>query len=550
MRIFCRALWLFRPFLGRALGGIILSLITTLSSIVLMAASGWFITAMGLAGMAGLSMNYYTPAAIIRAMALIRTGSRYAERLVTHEATFQFLSILRRHVFDRLEPLAPAGLEDLHGADVAARLTGDVDRLRDLYLRVVTPVVAGFLGACLCVAFAMAQSPAIGWLLAGGLLITGGGGAWLSWFAGHQAARSSVTRSEALRIYAIDQIQGLGELQAFGADRRAMEDFLSEARGLYRDQARANSLDALVRALSGFTGNLIPLLVLVLVPGMSGGAGGTLDGAWLVLMMFFCLASFETVAPVPAAIRALPEILESARRLFDLIDRPPLQKAGTAVPSFGDFVTLEVENLAFSYEKDGKPLLENFSMRLRPGDHVQLVGPSGAGKSTLISLLTGLRSSTQGRIMLDGWCLDEVDPESWRAAFAVAPQTVQLFTGTLRDNITLGAPDADDMAIREACRIARLEDVLARIPGGLNGYVGEAGKTLSGGEVRRVGLARALLRPAPLLILDEPTEGMDPAMERDFLKSLEEACGKRSLIMISHRQVNSGMIIKRLDGAS
>ena len=170
MRLTLRLLGLFRAYWGWMLGGIALSLIATLANVALMATSGWFITAMGIAGAAGVTMNYFTPAAVIRASALVRTGARYGERLVTHEATFRFLGGLRRTVYEGLEPLAPAGLETVHGADAAARLTSDVDRLQSLYLRALVPLVTALLASVVCVIVAWVHVPEIGLLL--GLALT------------------------------------------------------------------------------------------------------------------------------------------------------------------------------------------------------------------------------------------------------------------------------------------------------------------------------------------------------------------------------------------
>ncbi len=540
MRILLRLLWLYRPYWGWASGGIVLSLAATLSSVALMAASGWFITAMGLAGVAGAAMNYYTPAAIIRALAMSRTGARYLERLVTHEATFRFLGGLRRQVFDRLVPLAPAGLEDLHGADVAARLVGDVDRLRDLYLRGVVPVVAGVLGALACVAVTAAMSGAVAGLLAVGLMVAGGGGSALSWLLGRRAARESVGATAALHRRAVDQIQGLAELQAFGADEAETAAFLDEARGLRAHQARADTLDAVARAATGLLASMAPVAVLVL--GAPMVAEGSLGGADLMLLVFLCLASFETVAPLPAAFRVLPETLASARRLFTLIDRSPPEAAPiTRLSPVVASAELLVTDLAFSHAA-GPAVIDGLSLRVRAGERVALVGPSGAGKSTLVSLLTGLRVPTRGTVRVADHDLRDVEPETWRSAFAVAPQDARLFTGRLRDNLTLGAPEASDDAVRQACRIAQLDDLLARLPDGLDGFVGEAGTTVSGGEARRVGLARALLKPAPILILDEPTEGLDPAMERRFLGALDQALAGRTLILITHRRIEESLL--------
>ena len=542
MRLFVRLLGLYRPYWTWVAGGIVVSLLTTLANIALMATSGWFITAMGVAGAAGATMNYFTPAAVIRGTAILRTGGRYVERLITHEATFRHLSGLRRWVYDRLEPLAPAGLEGYHTADVAARLNIDVERLQELYLRVLVPTVGGLAAAAICVWVAATYAPGIGLALGIGLGLAGIvlplGVGW----AGRRHARAKVTLAADLHRAAVDQVQGLAELQAFGADAASQARFLADAMALERAQDGAAGLDAATRAGTGLLTNLALWSALAL--GLPLVAAGTLERPDYVMLAFLSLASFEAVAPLPAAFRALPETFAAARRLFAIADTPPPpgeDAAETAQVPALPVRDLAVTGLRFGYG-DAAPVIDGLDLFLGRGEKIALVGPSGVGKSTLIALLTGLRRLDRGTLSLGGKPRTAFSGADWRRAFAVAPQDVRLFTGTLRENLTLGAPEADDAAILAACRTAQLEPFLAALPDGLDTHIGEAGVTVSGGEARRIGIARALLKPAPILILDEPTEGLDPRMEAALLEAVFAGLDGRSLILISHRRIDAGRL--------
>jgi ATP-binding cassette subfamily C protein CydC len=536
MSAFRRLLGLMAPYWVWVLAGIGLSLITTLANIALMATSGWFITAMGLAGVAGVTMNYFTPAAIIRACAILRTGGRYLERLVTHEATFRLLASLRRWFFDHLEPLAPAGLEAYHSGDLAARLQGDIDRLQGVITRLLVPLVAGGLAAVVCLVFVAAHDLRLALVLTLLLGLAGVGLPALTWALGRRPARVVVESSAALRVQAVDHAQGLAELLAFSAAEDHRARFLEEDRRWTRAKVETTNVEHLAQAASGLLANLAPWCALVLAIPLA--QGGTLSRPDVVMLALLAMALFETVAPFPAALRGLTDLLASANRLFAIADRSSKQPASreeTETPP--ERCSLVVDGLSFAYDTR-HPVLTSLSFVLEAGERMALVGPSGLGKSTVVALLTGLRAPTAGEILLAGRPHRAWDPETRRRLFAVAPQDARLFTGTLRENLILGWPGAPDAVIDKACRLALLDDLLASLPEGLDTAVGEGGATLSGGQLRRIGVARALIKPAPVLLLDEPTEGLDPAMGRRLLEGLLADADGRSLLVITHQGID------------
>jgi ATP-binding cassette subfamily C protein CydC len=329
----------------------------------------------------------------------------------------------------------------------------------------------------------------------------------------------------------------MAELLAFSADEDHRARFLEENQRWTGAKTATASLTHVGQAGSGLLANLALWSALVLTLPLVVEEGG-LARPDVVMLALLAMALFETVAPLPAAFLGLTDLLASARRLFAVADQIPdrLPPHGEGAPP-PDRCPIALERVTFAYQLR-HPVLDDFSLILAPCERVAVVGPSGAGKSTLVALLAGLRMPTAGRIILAGRSARDWDPEARRRLFAVAPQDARLFTGSLRENLTLGNPKAGEEAVARACRTALLEEVLAALPQGLETPIGAAGATLSGGQARRIGVARALLKPAPVMILDEPTEGLDPAMGRELLIRVLADLGGRSLLVITHDSVD------------
>ncbi|SDG73474.1 thiol reductant ABC exporter subunit CydC [Roseospirillum parvum] len=528
--------------------GIVLSLATLAGSVALMATSGWFITAMAMAGAAGAtSFNYFTPAAIIRAAAIGRTLGRYGERLVTHEAVLRLLAGLRGRLFATIEPAAPAILDGLHGADAAGRLQADVDRLQGAYLTVLVPS-AVFLVVLIAAPLGLGWlDPGLGFLALGGLLL-GGVALPLTLWAGDRKgggpAAEEAACLDALRGGAVDLVQGLPDLlacQAEGAWIAALEE---EGRRLDAAQRRRVGREALGSAGGGLIAGLS--LWGALLVGIPLVGAGALTAPQLTLVALLLMAVFEAAQAMPAVAQALPGVGRALARIDDLMSAAEAQPApGTAPPPAAS--DLALKGVTFAYPRALRPVLKDLSLDLPAGGRLLVKGPSGAGKSSLIALITGLRRPDAGRLTLGGVDLAELDPEALRRRLAVAEQRVCLFSGSLRDNLLLGRPGAPPEALRRALALSGFGPVLEALPDGLDTQIGEGGRGLSGGEARRLGLARALVMEAPLLILDEPLEGLAPDQGRAILSGLAEALQGRTLIVISHLAVPTGLFDRTLD---
>ena len=543
MRILIRLIGLFRPYRGWMLGGLALSCLTLLANFGLMALSGWFLAATALAGAAGYAaqnaFNFFTPAALVRFFATLRVGSRYGERLVTHEAVFRLLAALRVWFYARLEPLAPAGLQEFRTADLLARLAADVDTLNLFYLRVYVPVLAGLLSALIMAAvFGLFSLAAAAFLLAG-LALAGVAMPLLAGWAGRESGAEQVLASAALRTEYIEALQGMEELLVLGAAPRITRRADAGNARLLAAQRRLATLSGFSMAGAQFATN-ITLLACTLVAG-GRVALGTLNPADLPLIALGAAAAFETAAPLPLAFQQLGQIMAAGRRIFALADAPPpvMQPRDAPIPRG---FRLELENCSLRYAPDLSFALRDLSLTIDEGERVGITGPTGAGKSTLINLLLRFHEYQQGSARFGGHDLRAYSTEAMARHVTIISQRSHLFSTTIRDNLLLARADATEPELWWALTQAQLAGFVRGLPAGLDSFVGEGGAQLSGGQARRIALARALLRPTPWLVLDEPTEGLDATTERHFLEDLAPLLAGRTVLCISHRLPPLGLM--------
>ena len=528
-----RLLAVLHPERSWMLGGAALAVLAALAAIGLMAVSGWFIAAMAVAGASAAAINYYTPAAAIRLCAILRSGGRYGERLVTHEATLRSLSRLRVWLFRRLIPLAPARLAALRSGELFARLRADVDALEHFYLAVLVPgavalaSVATAIVLCLIVLPAAGLAVLIGALLAG-LLVP----AWLQRRAAPDAA-TAVREGGALRGLLLDALRGHPELLAWGRVSAHGARIEQLARQLDARRARLEVLEATGGALVGLCAQLTLLAVL----GIALGAAHrhTLSPPLLVMLALLALALFEVIGPLSEALARWSATLTSCARVFTLADTP----APFVEPEVSASVPLRpavvFEDVSLRYDEAAPWALTQVNLTLAPGARVAVVGASGAGKSSLVAALLKLYPLQHGRILFGGRPLESLHGDELRRHIAVIAQHSVLFNQSLLENLLLAAPQATAAQIERAVSLAQLDGFVASLPDGYDTQLGEAGALVSGGEARRIAIARALLQDAPVLVLDEPTEGLDAVTARDLYTALDAAANGRTLLLITHR---------------
>ncbi|RXT30497.1 ABC transporter ATP-binding protein [Rhizobium leguminosarum] len=498
--------------------GAALSAATVTAGIALLGLSGWFITATSLAGLsaaAAITFDVFAPSAGIRLLAIVRTAARYGERLATHDATLGVLAALREKLFRGFaEPAAARAL--LHRpARLLFRLTADIDALDSLYLRILVPAAVA-IGAALAASLVLGlMHPVFGMCF--GLFLAGAGLALPS-IAGRAARKHARQRAhgiEALRSRTIDLVAGQTDLLMAGR-LAAQRETIAAA-----DQYCARADDRLNRVETGLTfgfslvSTLLLTASLLAVAALAEAKVITAPVAALGLLVAF--AAVEPFAALRRGALELGRTLLAARRIA-----PRLAVAAAPEPLAAPLpgYAFSLAKVSAFHENSAVPALQGIELALAQGEHLAIIGSSGAGKSSLLALLSG-----------------ELPARTGSAAAMTATlltQRTELFEDSLRGNLCLANPDTSEGRLREALAAAGLLADVEAMPRGIDTPLGEGGLGLSGGQSRRLTLARLFLRDTPLWLLDEPTEGLDGVTARDVLCRLSVMAAGRSLVIATH----------------
>ena len=504
------------------------------ASISLLTLSGWFLAATAIAG-AGALFNYFYPSASIRGLAIGRTVARYVEKIVTHDATFRVLAKLRVQVFSRIIPLSPAVLNRYRNSDLLNRLVADVDTLDSLYLRLLAPFISATtiilmmtIGLCF-ISVPLALFMGITLLVLLFFIPT------IFYRLGTTFGAQLTHSRSSYRMQFVEFIQAQAELLLFNAEKQ-LKTRLNQTERQWQDYQRQES------NLSGFSTALLlfangAMLAVVLWFGAEIDFGSdTYDAAFLALFALAALACFEILLPLGAAFLHIGQVIASAERISEILDQPPQVKfAGTqSAVSFSD-VLIELKDVHFFYPERPNVALNDVNLSIKTGEKVAILGKTGSGKSTLLQLLVRNYDPNKGHILLANQPIENYTEQTLREQICFLTQRVHTFSDTLRNNLQIAAKTKiSDERMIEVLNQVGLSKLLEQ-ENGLELWLGEGGRPLSGGEQRRLGLARILLNDAPILLLDEPTEGLDRKTERRILHLILQHCQQKTLIMVTHR---------------
>jgi ATP-binding cassette subfamily C protein CydC len=536
-RTFWRTLKLAAPFGRRMSLSVLLGFATVASGIGLLATSAFLISKAALQpSIAELQVAIVG----VRFFGISRGVFRYLERLVSHDATFRVLTRLRVWFYRAIEPLAPARLMQYKSGDLLSRVVADMDSLEHFFVRVIAPPVVAALIALLMWFFMGSFDMRLSVALMFFLGLAAVGLPLLTRWLGRGLGRQMVLVRSELNTSLVDGVQGGADLLAFGWERRHQERIQSQSLELANLQGRMTRIGGLNDALMILlvTGATVVTLVIA-IPLVSEGK---LDGIYLAVLVLAVVACFEALLPLPQAYQYLEKNLAAARRLFEIVDAQPVVRDpsfpdnGTAPPAHGDY-TLQVEELSFRYAPNEPLALDGVSFALPAAGSLAIVGPSGAGKSTLVNLLLRFWDYEAGSVLLGGKELREYPQEHVRRMASVVSQRSHLFNATVRDNLLLARPHAGDADLVRAAQMAQIDAFIQTLPSGYDTWIGEQGLRLSGGQRRRLVIARALLKDAPILILDEATADLDALTERDVMRSVHGLMEHKTTLIITHRLV-------------
>jgi ATP-binding cassette subfamily C protein CydC len=518
-----RVLRLWAPRRRALAGGLVIGMLSALSGVALLALAGKGVAAgaggVGLVGVAALIW--------LRPVVLVRPLLRWWERMASHAAAFQALADTRVWFFRRLAERMPGGIGLRGSGDLLGRVISDVEALDRLYLGGIMPAAAA-LAVVAAIALLLGAEPMLMALLVLPLSLALILPLVLAPAAARAAQRAAEERGT-LRAAAVDPIAGLEDTLAANAEARALARLEAADATLMAAQREVS----LRSAAAGTAGTLLTQVAVLAALGW-GLLAGPSGAAIAVLALFLAIAAAEALGLMPRAGALMAGAAASARRLFEAADtRPPVAEptAPAPLPAGHDLV---LSGVTFGWRPDAAPVLEDLDFTLRAGERVAILGPSGAGKSSLAALLLKFAAPQGGTIRLGGTDIQALSSADLRQRIICLSQDARLFDVSIAENLRLAAPTAPDAALWRALAKAGVAEFVRSLPEGLETRCGEGGTRFSGGEARRIALARALLPPAAILILDEPTVGLDAEAERAFMATLATATEGRGLLIITH----------------
>lgn len=531
MRGFVRLVDSLRAYPGRLLGSIAAGAASVASSIGLLTVSAYLISAAALHP----PLLDLTPAIVgVRFFGIARAVLRYLERLVSHDLSLHLLADLRSRIARALYRLGPAGVASFRAGDLVGRVLDDVDEIQHVFVRVIAPPLVALVVALLTLVLALVWLPVSAVTILVPLLIAGLLVPWITERAGRATGRAVAGERGLLIGRTVEVIEGAQAIVALGEERRLLAS-ADEAAGAVAHAERRTAW------LHGFGDAMILVLVGVALVGTLWVAAiatraGSLEGVMVAVLAMLAITPFEAVAPLPSAFERLGRSLGAADRLFEVIDAesptsPPLDPL--PIPATP---TLEIRGVTVTTQS-GERILGPIDLTVRPGARIGIIGETGAGKTTLAHVMCRFRDPDTGTVSIGGVDLRDADPDGLRSTIGYEDDRAFLFRGSVVGNVRLGDTEASNGDVRAVLERVGFGPWLDVQPDGLEYDVGEGGELVSGGQRRRLALARALLADFPILVVDEPISGLDPVTAEAVMDDLLDAASDRALVLITHRPV-------------
>ncbi len=526
MKTFLRLTALVKPYFWWMALAALIGFATTGSGIGLLMTSGYIIAKAALQPpMSALQLGIVG----VRFFGLARGALRYAERLLSHDATFRILTKLRLWFYDAIEPLAPARLMHFRSGDLLQRVVDDIQNLENIYTRVLVPPLTALFISALMWFLLGSYSIEASLLILFFHLLAGIGVPLLAMRLSRGVSVGIMKQKTVQQLLSLDLFQGIGELQIYGKLPEHLEAMRTAEADKLRLQRKNALIDGLHESLTGLLMNAAVVAILwALIPKLSTP---DMNGISLTIVTLAVMASFEPFLPLPASLKHLEADTHAGERLFEILDAKPETIAPAAPLPFPKDPAIRAENLSFSYPGSPVKTLDSLSFETLPGDHIAIVGPSGAGKSTITALLMRFWNTPEGCLTIGGADIGRFDPEELRRNIALVSQRTYLFAQTIRENLLLARPEATDDELKKALAASGL----ARFSSMLDEWTGQHGMKLSGGERQRIAIARMVLQNAPVMILDEATANLDGVTEKEVTETLAALGAGKTMITITHR---------------
>lgn len=509
----------------------LLAILTLAAGMGLLSVAGWFLTAAFAAG-ASISFDLFAPSALVRGLALLRIAFRYGERVVGHAATLDLLADIRTSVFARIMQLSPSQLAGYQRGDLVARLVGDIDALDTLFLQVIAPVLTAVIMGLVFSLVLGAQVHVLGWLVFGAMLI---GVCVVPWRLAYRArvpGGDAQRASAQARTLIHSAMAGHVDLVVFGVQAQAQARFDTVVAELARTRDRLSAIGSMGQLMQQLVAGFCVLALLY--GGLQALAARELSGPVWVGLMLGALGLFEVLGPLMRGSARLGPASASAVRVKAILDTP-VALADAACPlDLPVSGAIDLSALRYGYPLMGGLVLNGINLQIRAGERLAIIGASGCGKSTLLSLLMRVFDPTRGVVSYGGTPIGQVKQTQLHARFALLSQNSPVFLGTLRSNLLIGCSTADEAQLWRALETARLAGFVRSLENGLDTWVGESGHALSVGQSRRLCLARVLLSPAVVWLLDEPTAGLDESAQLAFFNDLAVAAEGKTVVLATH----------------
>lgn len=539
MKLLFRFLALMRGQLFAATVGVLTSITASASSITLMATAGWFITAMGIAGFSGVLINIFIPSALIRLMAVFRTALRYFDRLFTHDATFKIIENIRLDLFKRAVDLKYEEVSHFKTSDLERRMRGDTDNLEKAYVRQFVPIVCAFTVGFIVGLWFAYHDAGMALALVGTMVVTG---VIIPFCISMAVRKHSVAvneRSRTLNNNSSDLVFGMFDLTLMNKTDAYVSRFKQDADELAKSHAKLNLAEGINGAFMQVAAMFAYMVVTII--GIEIYRAGKLSGADLVMLGIASMAVFEVVVPLSGAFLNIANVKISAQRIFSLVDNRQQERRGQDRIE-GRVTSVELRDVCFNYEGCTRNIIDHLSIEFTTDKNYLIRGHSGRGKSTLLNLISALIEPKSGSILINGIDYSRLDTGEIRRHFSTSTQDISLFSGTIRNIFTPVKPNITDDEIYALLRTVEMDEFVRHLPDGLDQFIGNTGLLLSGGQARRLCVARALCKPCDLLILDEPTEGLDSELETIVINRILNL--RKGIIMISHKPAGQDLVDK------